>query len=206
MEEDEGLSVRDVIKEIYISLKGAIGRKELELPKRVEVIIDEKFDQHRTDYSSMYYKTVVLADFEGTGYILGHGEPGTNYASRAYDGDILLTRFSWKGVGSREKLIRQVTECLEYSRCFCNSLLYGKRNNVLVFTNYLKTLDSLMKKLFIEKFSNFSSQEEVVVTLKGEDLILQAQESRGDSAIKFKPEFIGFITDALKNGFYSEDA
>lgn len=210
----EGLSVEDFIERLYQSLKGAIGSRELELPEKVEVVaeVDKSDWPHRTNYGYMYYDSVVLVDINGKKGILAYGEPGGNYISRSYDGDVLLAEYSWKEKDEKQ-LIEEITEVLEEdSRCFSNTLLYGERSEVLVFPDYPRVLERLMRKLLIQELSDLSPQEDVKASFNRDKLTLRAwQEDQSDypltvasgEEIELREESVGFLSSIIEKAFSS---
>lgn len=212
-ETKKSLSVENFIERLYEFLNGAIGEMELDLPEEVKVTaeVDRSAEPHRTDYGHMYYDSVVLADINGKEWILAHGKPGQNHVMRDCNGDILLGDYSWRRKGE-EQLIEEIPRFLkEECTYFSNTLLYGKRNEVLEFPDYSRIFGRLMKELLIQRISELSPQEDVRASFSERNgMSLRVWKEQSDyprssakygEEIELKPKSAGFLTSVIEKTF-----
>ncbi len=192
MAEKQGLSARQLLEEVYNSLKDKLDGREIKLPSKAMAEIADDSDWHRTRIGYTGYETAMLLKADGKEWAVAFGIKCGSYPADPYNCDITAVPVSTNGKPN-EEIAKEIHKALEGGSYFRNSLIYAMADGQLAISKNgrfgQKVLELLKPKV-----------QEFIAQNLGIDSRYFTMDLRPvvKSAVQYKPEFTVFLFDTLR--------
>ncbi len=195
MKRDDGIRVRELLKETYSRLCKRNNIEEVVLNNMAFAEIANDSDWHRTKIGYMGYKSVGLFKYDGKIWVIGRGEACGAYPAERYDSDILALELQPEILDEIKKSTRKLEKMIEESTYFRNSLIYGMADSSLA-VNKNGRFGKTMIELIVPEVEKFIAKDP---EYDYECLSVSTLDFVCKRPVKYKQEFIDFLTRCIED-------
>jgi len=190
-EKDTSISARSFLRKAFCLLKKNFEGKLIRLNKETRAEIANDSDWHRTRIGYMRYISAILLKSGDKEWIVAFGIKCGQYPADQYDCDITAINFNSEGK-SKKYITEEVSEALNKSKYFRNSIVFSKSNGRLV-TNTEGYFYEKVKKIFLPRTKEFVAETLVVdhehITSDAQSIVI--------SPVLYKKEYVPIFSQMI---------
>ena len=191
--EVEGLKVRGLFYQTYVTLDKRYNPREIKLSEKVFTEIADDSDGCRASIGYMGYDKLGLFNIGRKNWAIGVGEKCGGYSGDEFDSDMLALEFSGDRK-TKKQIQNELNKKIKQSSYFKNSLVFGRNDGELVFSR---------KSRFGRKlFDIIEPKSEEFIAQKPEYnrniILLSTFQYPATKIVLYKREFAGFLANSIE--------